>query len=309
MAVGSTSNRSSSIPAVALVAVALATLPVSHAFHSRIPIAPPSATSSIPVTRRLSILSSSVEDVVSIDNMIVDETGNPRKVGLALLLDDGTRKSHSVAQNSAFVTGFFKGIATREAYSELLTGLYFVYRTMEDAFDACDDERVRTMDDSRLRRASALAEDMEYFHGANWENTVKASPAAAKYVARVTKVAKEEPYLLVAHQYTRYLGDLFGGQMMGGMATRSLGLEDGKGTDFYQFESVDSVTDFITEWYKMLNGLDLTKQQKEAIIDEANLVFDLNIEIFTELEGNPFQSMWTLAIDALRSKLGLGAEA
>ena len=33
-----------------------------------------------------------------------------RSTGLALALDDGTRKSHSVAENTAFVTGFFRGI-------------------------------------------------------------------------------------------------------------------------------------------------------------------------------------------------------
>merc|ERR1712050_45776 len=44
---------------------------------------------------------------------------NPRKVGLALQLDDGTRKSHSMAQNTAFVTGFFKGLANRQAYGAL----------------------------------------------------------------------------------------------------------------------------------------------------------------------------------------------
>jgi len=32
-----------------------------------------------------------------------------RAEGLALLLDDGTRKSHSLAENTAFVNGFFKG--------------------------------------------------------------------------------------------------------------------------------------------------------------------------------------------------------
>ena len=32
-----------------------------------------------------------------------------REDGLALLLDDGTRKSHSLAENTAFVNGFFKG--------------------------------------------------------------------------------------------------------------------------------------------------------------------------------------------------------
>ena len=58
-----------------------------------------------------------------------------RSTGLALELDDGTRKSHSVAENTAFVTGFFKGIATKQSFARLVAGLYFVYDAMEDSFD------------------------------------------------------------------------------------------------------------------------------------------------------------------------------
>ena len=64
----------------------------------------------------------------------VTET-SPRATGLALALDDGTRKSHSVAENTAFVTGFFRGIATKTAFSQLVASLYFVYQAMEDEFD------------------------------------------------------------------------------------------------------------------------------------------------------------------------------
>ena len=53
---------------------------------------------------------------------------SPRSTGLALQLDDGTRKSHSFAQNSAFVTGFFRGIETKESFAKLVSTLYFVYR-------------------------------------------------------------------------------------------------------------------------------------------------------------------------------------
>ena len=58
-----------------------------------------------------------------------------RSTGLALALDDGTRKSHSVAENTQFVTGFFKGISTRSSFSQLVASLYFVYEAMEDEFD------------------------------------------------------------------------------------------------------------------------------------------------------------------------------
>ena len=92
---------------------------------------------------------------------------------------------------------------------------------------------------------------------------------------------------------------------MGGMAARSLDLNDGEGTEFYNFEAIESTTAFITEWYKDLNKLDLTEKQKEEIVDEANLVFALNIAIFQEIEGSPIKAMLTLAISALKQKLGI----
>ena len=142
------------------------------------------------------------------------------------------------------------------------------------------------------------------FYFAQWLSQIKLSPAAKVYVARVQEVAATKPYLLVAHQYTRYLGDLFGGQMMGGMASRSLDLANGDGTAFYTFDDIPSAKDFITEWYNSLNGLELTDEQKQEIVDEANRVFDLNIGILQELEGSAAKAMLTLLINSLKSKLG-----
>jgi len=229
---------------------------------------------------------------------------NPRLAGLALQLDDGTRKSHSVAQNSAFVTGFFKGLSTKESYRNLITSLYFVYQAMEQSFDETSCEEVKTLDDPELRRLEQLERDMDYFYGTEWKPNIRPSPATHAYVARIQTVAERQPYLLVAHQYTRYLGDLFGGQMMGGMASRSLDLKDGKGTAFYTFDEIPSTNNYIREWYSRLNALDLTEAQKQEIVDEANLVFDLNIGILQELEGSPLLALWTLAMNSLKLRLG-----
>ena len=234
------------------------------------------------------------------------EAVNPRKVGLSLMLDDGTRKSHSMAENTAFVSGFFKGIGTRDAFAELVTSLYFVYAAMEQEFSAATDAGVRALDYPELRRVGALERDMEYFYGTEWRDTIRPSPAARRYVSRIREVAGPggDPALLIAHQYTRYLGDLFGGQMMGGMATRSLGLEAGRGTSFYEFSEIPDTQAFIDEWYRALNELDLTEEQQQAIVDEANLVFALNIEIFEELDGSPLQAMLMLVVNSLKEKLG-----
>lgn len=250
--------------------------------------------------------SRSIHDVHTNLQMAATSTStetNPRLEGLAFDLDDGTRKSHSVAQNSSFVSGFFRGLSTREAYSKLLTSLYFVYTAMEDTFDSTSEDMVKEMDNSELRRVDALSLDMEYFYGPGWEKIITPSRAAKKYADRVLEVGRDQPKLLIAHQYTRYLGDLFGGQMMGGMATRSLNLEDGNGVAFYTFDDINSPKDFITTWYQKLNELDLTAEEKQEIVDEANYVFELNIEILEELEGSALKAAWTLAWKSFREKM------
>lgn len=221
------------------------------------------------------------------------------------MLDEGTRKSHSMAQNSAFVTGFFKGLSTKNSYRDLLTSLYFVYGAMERAFDECELEDVQNLDDKELRRMEALRTDMDYFYGETWFDKISSSSYTKTYVQRIEQVAKEKPYLLIAHQYTRYLGDLFGGQMMSGMASRSLNLPEGKGVEFYKFEDINDTKDYITNWYLRLNQLDLTPAQKDEIVDEANLVFELNIGILQELDGSALTAMWSVAWRTFKEKLGL----
>ena len=83
------------------------------------------------------------------------ETEKPvsaRASGLALQLDEGTRKSHSIAENTQFVTGFFKGLSNKESFATLVTSLYFVYEAMESCFDSCTDPRVKKMNYLELLR-------------------------------------------------------------------------------------------------------------------------------------------------------------
>lgn len=231
---------------------------------------------------------------------------NARKAGMALMLDDGTRKSHSMAESTQFVAGFFKGLSDRKSFSELVTSLYFVYEAMEAAIDATEDPSVERLDFAQLRRLPALEEDMEYFHGPSWRESITPSPATIQYCDEIRQVALENPYLLIGHQYSRYVGDLFGGQMMGGMAVKSLNLApDGPGTSFYRFGDITDTQAFIQTWYSTLNGLDLSEAQKKAVVDEANVVFRLNIDVFEELEGSPFTAPWQLFVSSLKERLGL----
>merc|ERR1719440_1409805 len=108
-----------------------------------------------------------------------------RSTGLAFALDEGTRKSHSVAENTAFVTGFFKGISTRDAFAQLVADLYFVYKAMEEAFDAAEAPDVKALDYPELRRVAALEEDMAYYFGPGWRGAVQPSAATREYTQRI----------------------------------------------------------------------------------------------------------------------------
>lgn len=65
-----------------------------------------------------------------------------------------------------------------------------------------------------LNRKEALEADLEFFYGPDWEKkTTTPTKAAVDYVKRIKEISKTKPELLVAHAYTRYLGDLSGGQV------------------------------------------------------------------------------------------------
>ena len=144
----------------------------------------------------------------------------------------------------------------------------------------------------------------EYFFGENWREKATPSPATRKYVKQIRDVAAKDPLLLIGHQYSRYLGDLFGGQMMAGMATKSMGLQsESGGIDFYAFPDIDDTKAFIEMWYASLNQLDISEARKQEIVDEANVVFALNIEVFEELEGSALQAVWLMAMSTFKEKL------
>ena len=229
---------------------------------------------------------------------------NPRSVGLANELDEGTRKVHSVAENTQFVTGFFKGLGSASSFAQLTASFYHVYECMERSLDETDCATLEALDFPELRRLPGLERDLAFY---GIDAAAEPSPATRAYVARIEEVASSDtPELLVGHLYSRYLGDLFGGQMMAGMAEKSLGDGVGDadgGLAFYDFKDIDSTKDFISEWYRKLNDLDLTDAQRAAIVDEANVVFRLNIDIFTELDGNPLKSALAVALASLKERL------
>ena len=50
------------------------------------------------------------------------------------------------------------------------------------------------------------------------------------------EIAKENPALLIGHHYSRYIGDLSGGQLLKTITKKAMNLSNDKGLNFYIFE-------------------------------------------------------------------------
>jgi heme oxygenase (biliverdin-producing, ferredoxin) len=204
---------------------------------------------------------------------------------LATQLREGTSKSHSMAENVSFVKSFLGGVIDKESYRKLVSNLYFVYSAMEEEMEKNKENiYIKPIYFIELNRRKNLELDLEHYYGPNWKSLIRISEATASYVERIKSISVERPELLVAHAYTRYLGDLSGGQLLKKIAQRAMNLSDGKGLAFYEFDEVADEQEFKQNYKKALDSLPLDSNLAENIVAEANVSFTMNMKMFQELE-------------------------
>jgi heme oxygenase len=206
-------------------------------------------------------------------------------INLATQLREGTSKSHSMAENVSFVKSFLGGVIDKESYRKLVSNLYFVYSAMEEEMEKNKENiYIKPIYFTELNRRKNLELDLEHYYGPNWKSLIRISEATASYVERIKSISMERPELLVAHAYTRYLGDLSGGQLLKKIAQRAMNLSDGKGLAFYEFDAVADEQEFKQNYKKALDSLPLDSNLAENIVAEANVSFTMNMKMFQELE-------------------------
>ncbi|MBW4577434.1 MAG: heme oxygenase (biliverdin-producing) [Aphanothece sp. CMT-3BRIN-NPC111] len=227
---------------------------------------------------------------------------------LATKLREGTKKAHTMAENVGFVKCFLKGVVEKNSYRKLVANLYFVYSAMEEEMERHKQHPIlSTVLFPELNRKESLEQDLYYYYGANWREQVAPSAAAQSYVQRIREVSATAPELLLAHFYTRYLGDLSGGQILKGIAQRAMNLSDGNGTAFYEFQDIPDEKAFKAKYRQAMNDLPIDDATADKIVDEANAAFGMNMKLFQELEGNLVKAIGQMLFNTLTRKRTRGA--
>ena len=210
-------------------------------------------------------------------------------VALARQLREGTKKSHTMAENTGFISCFLKGVVDKASYRNLLADLYFVYSAMEEEIEKlCNQDHpiISPIGFKELFRKDKLEKDLNFYFGTNWSELLKPSQPALEYVARIKEIAIENPALLIGHHYSRYIGDLSGGKLLKTITQKAMNLSDDKGLNFYIFEEIRDEKEFKMKYRNTLDSLPIDQELADSIVEEANKSFKYNMDIFNELEGN-----------------------
>ncbi|MFC7220035.1 heme oxygenase (biliverdin-producing) [Streptomyces polyrhachis] len=200
----------------------------------------------------------------------------------------GTRERHEEAERSAFMAALLGGGLGVEDYTRYTGQLWFVYRALEACGERLAEDPVAgPFVRPELARTPELERDLDHLHGGgSWRGELAPLPATAAYAARIEECARDWPAGWVAHHYTRYLGDLSGGQAIRSRAERLWGFPSGgDGVRFYVFERIANPAAYKRDYRKLLDALPLDAAQEERVIEECRAAFALNTAVFEELGG------------------------
>lgn len=193
---------------------------------------------------------------------------------------------HTVAEKTGFLKRLLEGKASTESYAEYLYNLYEVYKAIETNLEKNSENKVvKGFVTPEIYRAEAILKDLKFLLGERL-NTIQPLASTKAYVGRINEVGETSPELLVAHAYTRYLADLFGGRTIYGII-KDLYKIDEDGLNYYKYDNLTDgpeMKDFVMNYHNKLNNIELDDQMKERFLNEVSNSYVYNIAISNEID-------------------------
>ncbi|WP_369030812.1 MULTISPECIES: heme oxygenase (biliverdin-producing) [Streptomyces] len=198
-----------------------------------------------------------------------------------------SHEQHVEAETSTFMSDMLGGRLGVDAYARYTEQLWFVYEALEAAAGRLASDPVAgPFIQPELMRLPALEKDLAHLRGPDWRATLTALPATRAYADRVAECAREWPAGYIAHHYTRYLGDLSGGQIIRDRAEKTWGFaRKGDGVRFYVFEEIANPAAFKRGYRELLDGAGATvdELERQRMVAECKKAFALNTGVFRAL--------------------------
>jgi heme oxygenase len=198
-------------------------------------------------------------------------------------LRERTRSGHSDSEGATFMEDLMTGKGCRDDYIALVAQHYFIYAALEEAGDRMKlDADAAAFITPQLIRLPALEADLLFLLGDDWRESIAPLPTTVRYVERIRSVASTWSGGFIAHHYTRYLGDLSGGQIIRTLMQRQFGFET-NGVGFYLFDQIAKPKEFKDVYRSQLDSVDWSEEERERVIDEVMIAYRFNTDLFLDL--------------------------
>lgn len=211
-------------------------------------------------------------------------TATHTEASFSALLRERTTGDHRSAERSPFMTALLAGELPRAGYVDMLAQHRHAYDALESTGRSlAADPVVRSFLDPALLRLPALDADLADLAGTDWASTHPPSAATERYVTRLRELATW-PGGFVAHHYTRYLGDLSGGQFIGRLAATTYDLTPEHGGRFARFDGIEDPAAFKADYRQALDDAPWDPDEQRRVVDEIREAYRLNGDVFADLE-------------------------
>ncbi|MGQ0680126.1 MAG: biliverdin-producing heme oxygenase [Actinomycetota bacterium] len=199
--------------------------------------------------------------------------------------------SHEQIEGAPIVTELSSGALDRSRYFDLLAQYHCVYAALEKVGELLAKHPVAgRFIFPELLRTAALGADLEYLEGPDWRLKIAASRATVNYCTRLEECASW-PAGFVAHHYTRYMGDLSGGQMIKRSLETRYGYGPNTGARFFLFDQIPDIRAFKHEYRRRLDLGPWDESERVRIIDEVLLAYEHNRNVLAGLQGQGAETL------------------
>lgn len=196
---------------------------------------------------------------------------------LTARMKEKTNEIHKIAENRPFMLKLRKGDFEDKTYQQHLSNLQAIYNALEAGLTKnILLNSLTPLNIKSIFRLEAIENDLKRFR--KMEPTFEAK----EYTNHLQWISDYHPHRLIGHAYTRYLGDLFGGQEIYKNVVKSYGEEY---TKLYQFQeafkefNVDKPLEMGMLYREILNKLELSPGQQDEVVEEALMAFKLSDKV------------------------------
>ena len=178
-----------------------------------------------------------------------------------LMIEIKTRSNtlHKAAENTGFTQRLLNKAANVESYTAYIYNLSLVYESIEANLNKYSDiAEVKPFVTPEIYRSASIKRDVKALAD-NKDIEVLSSTLA--YVDRINTISEKNPKMIIAHAYTRFLADLFGGRIFYSLLKEHYKIND-DALNYYVYDNLKDLKSYVMNYHNMLNSLVINDDEK-----------------------------------------------